>query len=837
MASTWSNLGLNLQGTGDNSGTWGQLTNVNLQDIDNAISGVYTLTVTGSTTLAFTTNSSATTYTDEVGRNKIIILNGSLSATTITITTPNIEKDYIIINNSGATATISAGGSTTVSIATATKAYIYVDGASAVNFALPQAVSGLSIGGTTNAIQYNNAGALAGSTNLTFNGTTLAMQTATALNLTATTLSYTTATGVNLTITNFTATNATTTGLAFTTATGGTATLTTAAITTANVTTANITSLTAVTATATTLNSTTVNITGNGTLKIYNTANTQYTGLQVLAAAATTVTFTLPSSDGTSNQALVTNGSGTLSFSSISGGFSGATTYAIGTTSVTLTSSSSQYQKVQINSTTNSYVTLPNATTLATKGYPVFVIENASPINNSLDIKNNGGTILATLAVNAIGQFALVDNTTTNGTWAYYPGGAYTNAIDFNQTLNTNTATGNTSMKVIHLTATKLLVANFYMNSSNLTVYTKIGDLSGSTITFGSEQSTNFSSGSALYNINDYRADVIRLSDSSFILMVGRKGVDSSPFYRSSKSLCVNTVSGTVVTFGTQNSLSFPSESAGTASDGYYQTANEYNGLCCRMDDNKFAVVYNTATTNTATSVQTSFSGSLTAQIITTSGTTLTVGTKVDLATSTFTNPATLVCHDTDKLCVVYYQATSATNGTGRNKVNIISVSTRTPTWGTSVNVESADITDVGSNVLTSPVSTGLNNIFGVALSTTSVIGFGGGGTGLLLISISSTTPSIIAKNQVNIANSVILPINSTTCYIAGTTYLYINSGVGFRTQGTTNTATSIYSSYVSYYTLRSTSASTSFTAYNQANPYNASSPNYFVTGTLMPWT
>jgi hypothetical protein len=297
MASTWSNLGLNLQGTGDNSGTWGQLTNVNLQDIDAAISGVYAITVTGNTTLAFTTNSSATTYTDEVGRNKIIILNGSLSATTITITTPNIEKDYIIINNSGATATISAGGSTTVSIATATKAYIYVDGASAVNFALPQAVSGLSIGGTTNAIQYNNAGALAGSTNLTFNGTTLAMQTATALNLTATSL---------------TATNATIT----------TDNITTANITTANVTTANVTSLTAVTATATTLNSTTINVTGNGTLKIYNTANSFYTGLQVAAGATTTATFTLPSADGTNGQVLQTNGSGQLSFATASGGAS-----------------------------------------------------------------------------------------------------------------------------------------------------------------------------------------------------------------------------------------------------------------------------------------------------------------------------------------------------------------------------------------------------------------------------------------------------------------------------------------------------------------------------------
>jgi hypothetical protein len=231
MASTFSNLGLNLQATGENSGTWGSITNVNLQDIDAAISGVYPITVTGNTTLAFTTNSSSTTYTDEVGRNKIIVLNGSLSATTITITTPNIEKDYVIINNSGATATISAGGSTTVSIATSTKAYIYVDGANAVNFCLPQPVTGLSIGGTTSAIQFNSAGALAGSTNFTWDGANL-------------------------------------------------------------------------------------NIGNTGAIRLQDTAGGEYIGLKAANTIASSFTLTLPTSDGTSGQALITNGSGTLSFGS-----------------------------------------------------------------------------------------------------------------------------------------------------------------------------------------------------------------------------------------------------------------------------------------------------------------------------------------------------------------------------------------------------------------------------------------------------------------------------------------------------------------------------------------
>ena len=175
MASTFSNLGLNLQATGENSGTWGALTNVNLQEIDNAIAGVVTITLTGNTTLAFTSNATSTTFTDEAGRNKTIILSGALSATTVTVSVPNIEKDYVIINNSGATATISSGGSTTVSIATGSKNYVIVDPATT---SVISAVPAATPGGSNTFVQFNNNGVFGGITNttagfiLTSNGTT-----------------------------------------------------------------------------------------------------------------------------------------------------------------------------------------------------------------------------------------------------------------------------------------------------------------------------------------------------------------------------------------------------------------------------------------------------------------------------------------------------------------------------------------------------------------------------------------------------------------------------------------------------------------------------------------
>jgi len=318
MASTFSNLGLNLQGTGDNAGTWGAITNVNLQEIDNAIAGVITITVTGNTTLAFTTNSTSTTYTDEAGRNKTIILSGALSATTVTITVPNIEKDYVIINNSGGTATISSGGSTTVSIGTGSKNYLIVDpSTTSVIAATPAAAPG----GTTNAVQYNNAGVLAGSTNLTFNGTTFAMQTATALNFTATTVSIVNA-----------------------------------------------------------------NVVSNGVLKIYNTANTQYTGLQVLAAAATTVTFTLPSSDGTSGQVLQTNGSAVLSFATPTAGLTWNST--VNSTTFTAVVNTGYF----VNTSTAGFtVTLPASPTIGQE--VAFIDYNATFDTNNLTVARNGKNI------------------------------------------------------------------------------------------------------------------------------------------------------------------------------------------------------------------------------------------------------------------------------------------------------------------------------------------------------------------------------------------------------------------------------------------------------------
>jgi hypothetical protein len=496
-------------------------------------------------------------------------------------------------------------------------------------------------------------------------------------------------------------------------------------------------------------------------------------------------------------------------------GFSGANVNAVGSSAITLTSASTQYQKVQISSLANSYVTLPDATTLSTEGTPVFVIENNSPIGVALDIKNNSGTSIYSIPDNSTAFVSLVDNATTAGTWNIVS--TITQSLyDVSSTVNSTTVTAGYNGRCIHLTSTKLVYVSWSLVSGAITGYFRVGDISGNTITFGSQQTTTITPASGGNLIQ--RANIIRLSDTAFI--ISWASGTSNPSVR--KRVSVNTVSGTTITFGAQSQLNFPE----TITDDNTVRASGYNGLVCRMSDTKFAVVYNTAITSNSLSYWNMYSGSLTCQIITVSGTTLTVGTKVDLGSSTFTNPTTLVCHDTDKLCCVYYQHNSSSSTAGKNKMNIISVSGTTPTWGTSVNVEATDLTDVTGNLYIiygwdDEVSsdTSFQADYGIALSTTRVFGICGGLTGNILIDISGTTPTATYTSLINSNYGSLykpLPINSSTVYLSGK-YIYISTN-SFKSSPTlTKTSSSpnetTYSN--SFKTIRNNSASTSFTSYS----------------------
>ena len=98
MASTYTlNQGLEKPATGDRSGTWGTMTNTNMDILDRSISGVGALSLTGTTTTLTTSDGSASD-----GNYKVLVLGGSPSGTnTITLSPNDADKLYFVVNGSG----------------------------------------------------------------------------------------------------------------------------------------------------------------------------------------------------------------------------------------------------------------------------------------------------------------------------------------------------------------------------------------------------------------------------------------------------------------------------------------------------------------------------------------------------------------------------------------------------------------------------------------------------------------------------------------------------------------------------------------------------------------
>jgi len=91
--STSANLKLTVQATGENSGTWGQITNTNLLILEQAIGGYEAVGVTSGATLVFTNGAISN------GKNQILKLTGTITGN-VNVTIPDsIEKAYIVENS------------------------------------------------------------------------------------------------------------------------------------------------------------------------------------------------------------------------------------------------------------------------------------------------------------------------------------------------------------------------------------------------------------------------------------------------------------------------------------------------------------------------------------------------------------------------------------------------------------------------------------------------------------------------------------------------------------------------------------------------------------------
>jgi len=132
MASTYTDLGLELMTTGENAGTWGTKTNNNLTLIEQLTGGVLSLSIAGGA------GTQGLTVTDGdlagTAQQRVIEFTGSITGNRI-ITWPVLTENFYIIKNSTSGAytvqlKAASGSGATVTFSTTEKGYkiIYLDG-------------------------------------------------------------------------------------------------------------------------------------------------------------------------------------------------------------------------------------------------------------------------------------------------------------------------------------------------------------------------------------------------------------------------------------------------------------------------------------------------------------------------------------------------------------------------------------------------------------------------------------------------------------------------------------------------------------------------------------
>jgi hypothetical protein len=128
MASTYSNLKIQLMATGENSGTWGNVTNVNLGTaIEEAIVGSADVTFSSADVTLTLTDSNST----QAARNLRLNLTGTVSAPQNLIV-PAIEKVYIVNNGLTQTITVKNASGTGISVPAGKTEFVYNNGTSVV---------------------------------------------------------------------------------------------------------------------------------------------------------------------------------------------------------------------------------------------------------------------------------------------------------------------------------------------------------------------------------------------------------------------------------------------------------------------------------------------------------------------------------------------------------------------------------------------------------------------------------------------------------------------------------------------------------------------------------
>jgi hypothetical protein len=263
-----TNLELALPVQGELSGTWGNTVNNGItQYLDAAIAGSQIISGSQTAVTLTNTNGDATaTNIAQAGSGatgtaqyQIIRCTGNPAGLlTVTISDTGVagySKTFVIINATSTSQSVKIVGSGPTTGITVASGDKALVAWNGSDFVRV----GASAGGSDTQVQFNSGGNLAGSANMTFNGTTLS-------------------------------------AAAFSGPLNGTVGATTPS----------------------TVVATQVNVTAQGDVRFEDTTGGQYVALQAPGTVATNVTFTLPGADGSANQLLSTNGSGVLSFTTVS---------------------------------------------------------------------------------------------------------------------------------------------------------------------------------------------------------------------------------------------------------------------------------------------------------------------------------------------------------------------------------------------------------------------------------------------------------------------------------------------------------------------------------------
>ena len=128
-----------------------------------------------------------------------------------------------------------------------------------------------------------------------------------------------------------------------------------------------------------------INLPTQNELRFEDSTGGQYVALKAGTTVATNVTFTLPTADGTSNQVITTNGSGVLSFATVSGG---AAWQPVVTSSLTVVAKGGYFVNTSGGVIT---ATLPGSPTIG--DFVSFIDYNGTFDTNNLTVARNGNPI------------------------------------------------------------------------------------------------------------------------------------------------------------------------------------------------------------------------------------------------------------------------------------------------------------------------------------------------------------------------------------------------------------------------------------------------------------